>query len=159
MNNVQLLGYVTKNPDLRYTKSGSAVCQFTLAVDKGLSKDKKAEFEANNRPTADFPRIIAWNKLGENASLYLQKGSQVCVNGRLETSSYKDKDGKMVYSTDVLAYSIEFLNKIKNPNADDAGNNISNKTNDVINDVKDMDDADFFDDDFEEIKDDKRIPF
>lgn len=159
MNNVQLLGYVTRDPDLRYTKSGSAVCQFTLAVDKGLSKDKKAEFEASNRATADFPRIVAWNKLAENAGLYLQKGSQVCVNGRIETGSYTDKDGKRVFTTDVLAFSIEFLNNIKDPSADIPGNSISNKANDVIMNSQDMDDADFFDDDFEEIQDDRRIPF
>lgn len=82
MNKVILIGRLTKDPDLRYTQSGMAVCQFTLAVNKNLSKDKKEEMEAQNKPTADFPRIVVWGKMGENASRYLKKGSQCAVEGQ-----------------------------------------------------------------------------
>lgn len=83
MNKVVLIGRLTKDPDLRYTQSGMAVCQFTLAVNKNLSKDKKEEMEAQNKPTADFPRIIVWGKMGENASRYLKKGSQCAIDGAI----------------------------------------------------------------------------
>ena len=60
MNKVFLIGRLTKDPDLRYTQSGQAVVSFALAVDRGLSKQKRQEMESQNRPTADFPRITVW---------------------------------------------------------------------------------------------------
>lgn len=111
MNKVVLIGYLTKDPDLRYTQSGRAVCQFTLAVNKNLSKDKKEEMEAQNKPTADFPRIIVWGKMGENASRYLKKGSQCAIDGAIQTGSYQDNNGNRVFTTDIVAQHVEFLNK------------------------------------------------
>ena len=109
MNNVVLIGRLTKDPELRYTTSGSAVTRFTLAVDKQLSNEKKSEFEAKGQPTADFIRIVVWGRQAENCANYLAKGRLVAVNGRIETGSYQDKDGKMVYTTDVVAFQVQFL--------------------------------------------------
>lgn len=110
MNNVVLIGRLTRDPELRYIpNSGTAVSTFTLAVDKGLSKDKKAEMESKNQPTADFIRIVVWGKTAENCANFLNKGKLVGVNGRIQTGSYDDKDGKRVYTTEVVANTVEFL--------------------------------------------------
>ncbi|NMA48560.1 MAG: single-stranded DNA-binding protein [Tissierellia bacterium] len=110
MNNVVLIGRLTRDPELRYIpNSGTAVSTFTLAVDKNLSKDKKAEMESRNQPTADFIRIVVWGKTAENCANYLNKGKLVGVNGRIQTGSYDDKDGKRVYTTEVVANNVEFL--------------------------------------------------
>lgn len=135
MNKVVLIGYLTKDPDLRYTQSGMAVCQFTLAVNKNLSKDKKDEMIAQNKPTADFPRIIVWGKMGENASRYLKKGSQCAIEGAIQTGMYKDKDGKTVYTTDVLANNVEYLNNYQEKNNQNNGNN-----DDFFDDFNDVED-------------------
>lgn len=110
MNNVVLIGRLCADPELRYIPgSGAAVTTFTLAVDKGLSRDKKQEMESQNKPTADFIRIVVWGKSAEHCANYLVKGRLVAVNGRIQTGSYDDKDGKRVYTFDVVANNVEFL--------------------------------------------------
>lgn len=146
INNLTLVGRLTRDPELRYTQSSRAVCSFVLAVDREMSKEKREEAKANNYPTADFPRIVVWNKMGETCSKYLQKGSLVAIVGKIQTGSYKDKDEKMVYTTDVIADRVRFLNtKSGGDNKSSAYNNITNID-------------DYFDDDFVEIEDDN-IPF
>lgn len=108
MNNVTLTGRLTRDPELRYVPSGTAVANFSLAVDKGLSKDKKSELESQNKPTADFINIIVWGKMAENVANYMSKGKLVGVTGRIESGRY-EKDGRTVYTTDVVASSVEFL--------------------------------------------------
>ena len=110
MNTVVLIGRLTRDPELRYIpNSGTAVSTFTLAVDKNLSRDKKQEAESKNQPTADFIRIVVWGKQAENCANYLAKGRLIAVNGRIQTSTYDDKEGKRVYVTDVVANNVEFL--------------------------------------------------
>jgi len=110
MNNVVLIGRLVKDPELRYIpNSGTAVSTFTLAVDKNLSKEKKMEMEAKNQPTADFIRVVTWGKLAENVANHTVKGRLVGVQGRIQTGSYEDKDGKRVFTTDVVSNSVEFL--------------------------------------------------
>ena len=176
MNKVFLIGRLTKDPDLRYTQSGQAVVSFSLAVDRGLSKQKKQEMESMNRPTADFPRITVWGVQAENVSRYLKKGNQCAIDGKIQTGSYQDKDGKTVYTTDVVADRVEFLESrsdgqyqnYNNPMNQDNGfgdmnqdrsynnsNNFQQNNNQNMNSNND----DFFDDDFTEIEDDGRIPF
>lgn len=153
MNKVLLIGYLVRDPELRYTQSNQAVCTFTLAVDKKLSREKREEAEAAGRPTADFPRIIVWGKAGENASRYLFKGSQCAIEGRIQTGSYQDSEsGKTIYTTDVVAENVEFLSK--STQEERKG---SNGTNTYRNNNNSSDD--FFEDDFSEIQDDGRIPF
>jgi len=74
INNVNLVGRLTKDPELKYIPgSGTAVTNFTLAIDRGLSKDKKKELEAQGKPTADFIRTVVWGKQAENCANYLKK--------------------------------------------------------------------------------------
>ncbi len=110
MNNVVLIGRLTRDPELRYVpNTGNPVSTFTLAVDKNLSKEKKQEMESRNQPTADFIRIVVWGRQAENCANYLAKGRLVGVNGRIQTGSYTDKDGSRKYTTDVVANNVEFL--------------------------------------------------
>lgn len=96
MNSVVLIGRLTDKPEVSYTQSQKAVCRVTLAVD---------------RPTegADFIRVQVWDRQAENMGRYLHKGSKVAVLGRIQTGSYKDREGKTVYTTDVVASRVEFL--------------------------------------------------
>lgn len=152
MNKVILIGRLVRDPELKYTQSNQAVCNFTLAVDKNLRKDKREEAEAAGRPTADFPRVIVWGKMAENASRYLFKGSQCAVDGRIQTGSYQDKDGKTVYTTDVIADRVEFLTRASQEKRNDGGGTNTYQNNSGSSE-------EFFDDDFREIEDDGRIPF
>lgn len=109
MNNVSLMGRLTRDPELRYTPSGTAVVRFTLAVNRRLSKDKRAEAERNNQPTADFISCTAWNKTAEVIANYVKKGDRLVVQGRIQTGRYDDKDGKTVYTTDVIVENMDFV--------------------------------------------------
>ena len=109
MNNVVLIGRLVRDPELRYIQSGTANTTFTLAVNKNLSKDKKQEMESQNKPTADFIRIVVWGKMAENAANYLAKGRLVAIQGRIQSGSYEKDDGTRVYTTDVVTQNVEFL--------------------------------------------------
>lgn len=100
MNNVILIGRTTREVELRYTTSQTAVARFSLAVERPVKDGEKK---------ADFPNIIVFGKQAENCEKYLAKGRKVAVQGRLQTGSYEDKDGKRVYTTDVIAERVEFL--------------------------------------------------
>lgn len=163
MNKVILTGRLVRDPELRYTQSNMAVCTFVLAVDRGLSKQKRQEAEAQNRPTADFPRITVWGVQGENASRYLHKGSQCAVEGRIQTGSYQDtQTGKMVYTTDVVADRVEFLdgpNQAQNNAQSNNYNSAYNSTGSNGKNNTEQNKDDFFEDDFIEVSDDGVIPF
>ena len=152
MNKVCIVGRVTRDLELRHTQSGIANVSFSLAVDKGLSRQKREEFEAQGRPTAHFPRIVVWGQMAENLARYCGKGSQIAVVGRIETGSYEDKDGKTVYTTDIVAENVEFLSKSTQDESKDSRGTNTHQSNNNSNEG-------FFDDDFEEIQDDGRIPF
>ena len=114
MNLTVLIGRLIQDPELRFLPgNGTAAATFTLAVDKGLSKDKKTEFQKNDKPTADFIRIKTWGKQAENCANYLAKGKKVSVQGSIETGSY-EKDGRKVYTTDINAQKVTFLDSISN---------------------------------------------
>lgn len=108
MNSVILIGRLTRDPELTYTQnSQTAVTHFTLAVDRPYQKDKEQQ--------ADFLRITVFGRQAENCDRYLVKGRQAAVRGRIQTGSYKDRDGKMVYTTDVIADRVEFLGGASEP--------------------------------------------
>ena len=105
MNNVVLIGRLTKNPELRYTAGTQmAVATMTIAIDRG--KDKNG-----NDKGADFPRVMVFGKLAENCEKYLAKGRLIGVQGRLQTGSYEKSDGTKVFTTDVVADRVEFLER------------------------------------------------
>ena len=102
INRVVLVGRLTKDPELRYTPSGVAMARFTLAVNRTFS-NQQGEKEA------DFINCTVWRKQAENTANFLKKGSLAGVEGRIQTGSYEGQDGKRVYTTDVVADSVQFL--------------------------------------------------
>lgn len=116
MNSVSLIGRITRDIELKTTSSGMSYAKFNLAVDRGLSNEKRKEAITNGYPTADFINIVVWGKQAENCGKYTQKGSQIGVQGRIQTGSY-DKNGVTIYTTEVVADRIEFLSKINNNNS------------------------------------------
>lgn len=129
MNSVNLIGRLVRDPELRYSQSGMAVLRFTVAVDRKLSKDKKEEAQRNNQPTADFMSCVAFGSTAEVIANYHSKGSQIGVEGRIQTGSYDKEDGQRVYTTDVMVNAITFVGSKNNT---DGGNyqNSNNKQDD-----------------------------
>lgn len=102
MNNVVLIGRLTRDPELRFIpNSGTAVARFSMAVDR--------EFKKEGQPDADFFNIVVWGKQAENVSNYLKKGRKVAVVGNLRNNNYEDKNGVKHYSVEVNANRVEFL--------------------------------------------------
>jgi len=101
MNTVQLVGRLTKDPDVKYTNGGTTIARFTVAVDR--------RFKTEGGPTADFPSVVAFGKTAEFVEKYFHKGQRIGIAGRIQTGSYEDKDGKKVYTTDVIAEAVEFV--------------------------------------------------
>lgn len=98
MNNVTLIGRLTKDPEVRYTADQMAIAKFTVAVDR-FGKEKQA----------DFIPVTVFGKQAENCEKYLVKGRKVAIQGRIQTGSYENKEGKRVYTTDVVANTVEFV--------------------------------------------------
>lgn len=116
MNNVILTGRIVKELELKYTSNSKAYCKFTLAVDKGLSKEKKQELEAKGQQTADFINCVAWGTTAETLNRYTAKGKKILVYGSIETGSYTAHDGSKRYTTDVLVNRAEILEFVDNNN-------------------------------------------
>lgn len=116
MNNVVLTGRIAKDLELRYTQTGKAYCRFTLAVDRGMSKDKKQEAEAKGQATADFINCVAWRKTAEVLQKYTSKGKKILVEGNIQTSNYTAQDGTKKYTTDVLVNRAEIIEFVDNNN-------------------------------------------
>lgn len=102
MNKVVLIGRLTKDPELRYTSSNIANATFSLAVDRNFT-NQSGEREA------DFINIVVWRKQAENCKNYLTKGSQVAIDGRIQTRNYENQNGQKVYVTEVVADNVQFL--------------------------------------------------
>ena len=102
MNKIMLIGRLTRDPEIRYTASTQmAVATFTVAIDRPV--------RAGGEKQTDFPRVTVFGKQAENCEKYLAKGRLVGVQGRIQTGSYQNKDGVTVYTTDVVADRVEFL--------------------------------------------------
>ncbi len=111
MNSVQLIGRLTRDPEVRYTESNMAIATFSIAIDRPPRQDGTRE--------ADFPRITVFGRQAETVQKYLSKGRQVAIEGRIQTGSYTNKNGDKVYTTDVVANRVEFLGS-RNDNAGSA---------------------------------------
>ena len=100
MNSGQLIGRLTRDPEIRYTDGGASIARFGLAVDR--------RFKQENGADADFINIVSFGKTAEFIEKYFHKGMKIALNGRIQTGSYTDKDGKKVYTTDIVAENVEF---------------------------------------------------
>ena len=137
MNNVNLIGRLVKDVEFRSTGSGKQVANFMLAVNRPFGNDE-----------ADFLKIVAWNKTAEVCEKYLSKGSQVGITGRIQTGKYEDKDGKMIYTTDIVANEVIFIGSKKD------GEKKQEKAKEP---EKESGDPDL--DEFQSIDDDEDMPF
>ena len=101
MNKVILIGRLARDPELKYTASNTAVCQFTVAVDR--------RFKSENQPNADFIPVVAWRQTAEFVSKYFFKGSRIAVTGQIQIRSWDDAEGKKRFATEVIADDVEFV--------------------------------------------------
>ena len=102
MNKVVLIGRLTRDPELRYTGSNTPVATFSLAVNRNFQNQ-------NGEREADFINIVVWRKQAENCKNFLTQGSQVAIEGRIQTRSYDDQNGQKRYVTEIVADNVEFL--------------------------------------------------
>lgn len=107
MNKVIIMGRLTRDPEVRYSQSENptAIARYTLAVDR--------RFHKSDEQSADFITCVAFGKSGEFAEKYLKKGTKLVVTGRIQTGSYTDKEGKIVYTTEVVVEDQEFAESKK----------------------------------------------
>ena len=107
INNVVLIGRLTRDVDLRYTHQNQAVGQFTLAVNRNF-KNQNGEYDA------DFINCVIWGKLAENFANWTKKGNLVGITGRVQTRNYENQQGQRMYVTEVVAESFQLLEKRDN---------------------------------------------
>ena len=105
INKVILIGRLGSDPEVRYTPSGVAVANFSVAT----SEEWKDKDSGEKKERTEWHRIVAWRRLGEICGEYLSKGRQVYVEGRIQTRSWDDKDGNKKYMTEIVASDIQFL--------------------------------------------------
>ena len=127
MNKVFLVGRLTRDPELRYGANNNAVMRTAIAVDRTFANQ-------NGEREADFINITAFGNRAETMKKYLTKGSQIAVSGRIQTGSYDDKDGKRIYTTDIVIDEFQFLDS-KGSRQNDMGDssNMNNSTNQSSN--------------------------
>jgi len=125
LNDVTLMGRLTKDPELKYTPNGKAVCQFTLAINRPQSKEAR---EKGDKPQADFIDCVTWGTQAENLANYQKKGSLILVKGRIQKRQYQNQEGENRYVVEVVADQIIFMPK---------GNGNGNGKNDVPPPIED----------------------
>lgn len=144
INNVTLVGRLTRDPDLRYTGSGIAVGSFTIAAERPFPN-------ASGEKETDFINCVVWRKAAENLSTYTGKGSLIGLTGRIQTRSYDGNDGKKVYITEVVAENIKYLEpkKTNESHSSSSQNDYSQNTQDATKNTFEKNDGsiDISDDD------------
>lgn len=116
LNKSILIGRLTKEPELKYTNTGVAVCTFTLAVDRPF-KDSQGNKEA------DFLNIVTWRQLAETCANYLKKGRLCAVEGRIQIRNYENNEGRRIYITEIVADNVRFLESGNKAEAEETGAN------------------------------------
>ncbi len=149
VNNVTLLGRITRDPEVKAVGNGSAVCNFTLAVNRNF-KNQQGEYEA------DFINVVAFGNTAQRMQQYVAKGNLLAVTGRIQTRNYENNMGQRVYVTEVVANNVSFVesrNSRQNTGAQDPYNSAAPSPYDsmqngggfdasAINDFSDIDDDD-----------------
>lgn len=113
LNRIVIIGRLTRDPEMRQTPSGTAVCTFTLAVDRSFKS------AAGERET-DFIPVVAWRQLGETCGRYLAKGKLAAVDGRLQIRTYQAQDGSKRTAAEVVADNVRFLSPKSEPSVNDS---------------------------------------
>ncbi len=105
INKAILIGRLGSDPEVRYTPSGAAVANFSIAT----SEEWKDKDTGEKKERTEWHRIVAWRRLGELCGEYLSKGRQVYIEGRIQTRSWEDRDGNKRYTTEIIASDVQFL--------------------------------------------------
>jgi single-stranded DNA-binding protein len=124
MNNVTLMGRLTRDPELKYSQAGKAYCRFTVAINR--------EF---NREEADFINCLAFGKTAETIAEWLGKGRRIALQGRIQTGSYQNSNGDTVYTTEVVADRFEFVDSAR---SETSKNQSYSNNDDVLDDNDDF---------------------
>ena len=149
MNNVSLVGRLTRDPELRTVGADSSVCNVTVAINRVFTSQ-------TGEKTADFVPVVVWNRPAENLAKYCRKGSQVAVTGRIQTRSYDHADGTKRYVTEVYGERIQFLDNKRSEEGSaypEVQNNMSNE------DTTNIDEDPFKDFGSEVVLSDDDLPF
>jgi len=126
VNKVIIVGRLGQDPELKYTPSGSAVCNFSVAT-----SETWADKSGQKQERTEWHRVVVWGKLGELCNQYLAKGRQAYVEGSLRTRSWEDKSGQKKFTTEIMASSVQFLGAGAAPGAQrDAGGPSNQPNND-----------------------------
>ncbi|MBR0360403.1 MAG: single-stranded DNA-binding protein [Clostridia bacterium] len=133
MNNVQLIGRLTADPELRHTQSGTACTRFNVAVDRRVKQGEEKQ--------TDFITVVAWQQRAEFICKYFTKGQRIALTGRIQTGSYIDSEGKKRSTFDVMAENVEFCDSKNSQKTDTKSIEVENTA------------------DFEQVPDDKDLPF
>lgn len=124
MNNVVLIGRLTKDPELKYSQAGKAYCRFTVAVNRDFNKEE-----------ADFINCLAFGKTAETIAEWLGKGRRIALQGRIQTGSYQNSNGDTVYTTEVVADRFEFIDSAR---SETSKNQSYSNNDDVLDDNDDF---------------------
>ncbi len=124
MNKVILIGRLARDPEMRTTGSGTNVTRFTIAVTRTYQ-------DQNGERTADFINCVAWRRQAENIAKYCTKGTQIAVEGRIQTGSYDTQDGTKRYTTDIICDNVTFLGSKNSGGSDASLNNNTNNSDNI----------------------------
>ena len=131
MNKAILIGRLTRDPELRRSNSGMAICSFSIAVNRGTTNQ-------NGERETDFINVVCFDKQAENLCRYMTKGRLISVDGRIQTRSYDNQEGKKVYVTEVVANNIQYLES-KSSLSNQSSQNYSAPQTSSTNDVSPFD--------------------
>ncbi len=132
MNKVFLIGRLSRDPELRHTSNNTPFCQINVAISRPVGQGKE--------PETDFINVVVWNKQAENLVKYVKKGNQIAIEGRIQTRSYDNEEGKKVYVTEVLANHVEFIGNNSNKTNDNQTQTQDNKTSYTAEEIDNIDD-------------------
>jgi single-strand DNA-binding protein len=152
MNNVTLVGRITKDPELRTVSTGNTTCNFSVAVTRAFPN-------ANGEREADFINCVIWGKQAENLCKYCKKGSLIGVTGRIQTRNYDGQDGKKVYVTEVVAANVTFLGSKNSSGAEFTSASENNMSSNSPIETSDVTEDPFKDFGSEVVLNDDDLPF
>ena len=116
LNKVMVIGNLGTDPEMRYTPSGSAVTNFSIATNRSYTTS-----DGERREETDWFNVVAWNQLAEQVNQYLSKGRRAYVEGRLRTRSWEGQDGQTRYRTEIIAFTVLFLDRAPGTQSQESG--------------------------------------
>ena len=130
VNKAILIGNLGADPEVRYTPSGTAVANFNIAThEQWTNRDGEKE------ERTEWHRIVAWSRLGEICGEYLRKGSQIYIEGKIQTRAWEDRDGNKRYTTEVVGDNMTMLGKRSDDSGDQGSSTPAGKSDEPFNDV------------------------